>query len=277
MFQRQVFPSAAAAGSNPLVVYQSTLLADRGIPHAFSTRLGGISASPFDSLNLGNPSGPVQDDPANIAANYAILQSAIGCTELRRLWAHQVHGKQVLTAQGSAETFECGRPGDALVSADPNCVLAVRTADCMPILVSDETGQAVAAVHAGWRGIIAGVLPGAVTALAGISRAGAAARFVAAIGPCIGVDAMEVGPEVLAAFVAVFGPDAPIRRRDNGKGQVDLRQACRIQLLRAGVAEERIDVSDRCTHRDSGEFFSHRRTGGITGRMAALIGARTQV
>jgi copper oxidase (laccase) domain-containing protein len=96
--------------------------------------------------------------------------------------------------------------------------------------------------------------------------------IIAAIGPSIGFDAFEVGPEVLAEFVRVFGKSAPIAIRDDDKGTVDLRAAIALQLVAAGVSHDRIDCSDRCTYRDSTEFFSHRRDNGITGRMAAVIG-----
>jgi len=97
---------------------------------------------------------------------------------------------------------------------------------------------------------------------------------VAAIGPCIGPDAFEVGPEVLEAFEQRFGAAAPIRRRSDGKGSVDLQAAVRQQLIDAGVPEARIDGHDRCTYRDAAEFYSHRRDNGVTGRLAAVIGAR---
>ena len=104
------------------------------------------------------------------------------------------------------------------------------------------------------------------------SEAGASpAAAVAAVGPCIGFDAFEVGPEVLEEFEKAFGPSAPVRRRADGKGHVDLRRAIHAQLLKAGLREDRIDSTDRCTFRDAGEFFSHRRDHGVTGRMAALI------
>ena len=97
---------------------------------------------------------------------------------------------------------------------------------------------------------------------------------IAAIGPCIGFDAFEVGPEVVDEFVARFGPAAPVRTRKDGKGHVDLREAVRRQLVDAGVSPDRIDTTDRCTFRDDGEFFSHRRDNGVTGRMAAVIGVK---
>ena len=126
----------------------------------------------------------------------------------------------------------------------------------------------MAAVHAGWRGVVANVVANA------IAKLGEPRRLLAAIGPCIGMEAFEVGPEVLAAFEKAFGPDAQLERRAGGKGRVDLRQAVRSQLIRASLSTDRIDVSDRCTHRDAGEFYSHRRDRGVTGRMAAIIAPR---
>jgi YfiH family protein len=261
----------------PLVWYESPLLAERGVPHAFSTRQGGISAKPFDSLNLGNPAQAPRDMPENIAANYALLQNAIGCACRRRLWSHQVHGAGVLMVEAhQAENFECGQPGDALVCTDPSCLLAIRTADCVPILLASDDGAAVAAVHAGWRGIIAGVIGAAIESLISRGHLGSANGLVAAIGPCIGIEAMEVGPEVVAKFDEAFVDNPPLRRQADGKGHLDLRDACWRQLVAAGLVDERIDMSDRCTHRDAGEFFSHRRCGGVTGRMAAVSGAATR-
>jgi copper oxidase (laccase) domain-containing protein len=100
------------------------------------------------------------------------------------------------------------------------------------------------------------------------------ASFVGAIGPCIGFDAFEVGLEVVAEFERVLGANAPVRRTDDGKGRVDLRAAVKMQLRGAGLRDEQIDMTDRCSSRDVDEFYSHRRDRGITGRMSALIAPR---
>jgi len=251
------------------VFYASPLLEKHNIPHAFSTRIGGVSPSPFDSMNLGNPSGcAVQDDTEHIAQNYRRLMRAIGCEHLPRYYLHQIHGDLVSVVD--RDDFSNSTKGDALVTAQPGCVLSVRIADCCPVLLATPDGRAVAAIHAGWRGAVGGVIAAAVSKLQSISGV-RSEDFLAAIGPCIGFDAFEVGPEVLAEFEKVFGPDAPIRHDGNGKGHVDLPAACKLQLLRAGVRFERIDTTDRCTFRDADEFFSHRRDLGITGRMSALI------
>lgn len=252
-----------------VVTYVSPLLREIGVPHAFSTRVGGVSSEPFDSLNLGNPNGcAIQDSRAHIRENYRRLQCAAGCGERQRLWLHQVHGGRVVCIRRGV-AHDNDTKADALVSDDPDRVLSVRVADCVPVLLSGEDGRVVAAVHAGWRGIVAGVVHAAMKEL--LSMSGAADRVTAAIGPSIDVDGFEVGPEVLAEFERVFGERAPMRRRTDGKGHVDLREAVRRQLLSAGVRENRIDATDRCTFRDIEEFYSHRRGNGVSGRMAAII------
>jgi len=245
-----------------VVYYISELLERAAVPHAFSTRIGGISEGPFASLNLGNATGVrEQDSPENIHSNFDRLQRAIGVEELNRCWVHQVHGREVADVQAG---FESGCQADALMTRDPQQLLSIRIADCIPLLFSSFDGAVVAAVHAGWRGVVERI---AVHALARMKTP--AREILCAIGPCIGFDAFEVGGEVLAAFDPRF-----CRRRDDGKGYIDLREALRQQLMDAGVREDQIDVSDRCTFRNADEFFSHRRDKGITGRMAAVIAPR---
>ena len=256
--------------STGVVTYISPLLCQLGVPHAFSTRIGGISRKPFDSLNLGNPNGcEIQDLRDNIRRNYHVLQQAAGCGEGELVYLHQVHGAHVVRVSRD-RPHDNNLKGDALVSDDPARVLSVRVADCVPILLSSDDGGIVAAVHAGWRGVIAQVL---VAALEELNRSSdvPARRVVAAIGPSIGFDAFEVGPEVIEQFEKTFGPGAPVRRRPDGKGHVDLRELLRRQLRSAGLPDDQIDSTDRCTHAQEDEFFSHRRDRGLTGRMAAII------
>jgi purine-nucleoside/S-methyl-5'-thioadenosine phosphorylase / adenosine deaminase len=259
------------SAANGVVYYASPLLEGAGIPHAFSTRIGGLSPAPFDSLNLGNPSGcDIVDDYERIWENYRLLASACGCGALELLRVHQVHGATVLRAT-RGEHFDNASKADAIVSDDPRRIASVRVADCVPVLLAMPDGKTVAAVHAGWRGVVAGVVTAALSEL--LASDVHADGVLAAIGPCIGFEAFEVGPEVLAEFRRQFGGDAPLRIADGGKGFVDLRAAVRLQLLGAGVSDEQIDMTDCCTHRDQAEFFSHRRENGVTGRMAAIIRA----
>ena len=255
-----------------VLYYASPLMEQHGIVHAFSTRVGGVSAPPFDSMNLGNPNGcAIQDQTDCIAENYRRLMDAIGCGGSPRYYLHQVHGDQVAVVNGPK--FSNSEKGDGLVTTCPHTVLSVRVADCCPVLLATPDGHAVAAVHAGWRGAVGGVIAAAVSKLMAIANVKADA-LIAAVGPCIGFDAFEVGPEVLAEFTRVFGSKAPLRHEANGKGRVDLAAACRLQLIASGVQVEQIDITDRCTFRDADEFFSHRREHGTTGRMSALIATR---
>jgi YfiH family protein len=253
-----------------LVFYVSPRLEALRVPHAFSTRAGGVSPPPFASLNLGiSRDSELKDSRENILENYRRLASAIGCAGRERCWVSQVHGADVCAVRRGSG-FESGTCADALVTDDPARIISVKYADCVPILLASPDGRAVAAVHAGWRGIVAGVLPAAITRMAEVAGCGSG-ELVAAVGPCIGFDVFEVGPEVLDAFGVVFGVDAPMRRLDSGKGRVDLRESVRRQLIKSGVGAARIDVATQCTFADAAEFYSHRRDGVATGRMAALI------
>ncbi len=223
-------------------------------------------------MNLGNPNGcAVQDQTDRIAENYRLLMQASGCENRPRFYLHQIHGDGVAVVDGP--DFSNSSKGDALVTCQPGYVLSVRVADCCPVLLATPDGRAVAAIHAGWRGAVGGVIGAAISKLKEIAGVNPA-ELIAAVGPCIGFDAFEVGPEVLAEFEKVFDPQAPVRHDGNGKGHVDLPAACRLQLIRAGVEPDQIDTTDRCTHRDVTEFFSHRRDHGVTGRMAALIASK---
>lgn len=253
--------------SNGVVMYVSPILEAIGVRHAFSTRIGGVSDGAFAWLNLGNPPGRQRDTEENLVENRRRLLAAMGCGGCTLVHVEQVHGAAVVDACQVGG----GRQADGLISSDRQRAVAIRTADCVPVLVSDEGGRTVAAVHAGWRGIVAGVIASAIETVRGSSGH---AALAAAIGPCIGAQAYEVGPEVLEVFAEAFSPHAPVVRGSDGKGYVDLRQAVRRQLVESGVEEDAIDLSDRCTHRDGGEFFSHRRDGPVTGRMMAVIAPR---
>jgi YfiH family protein len=270
----------------------SPLLAGVGVPHAFSTRDGGVSAGVFASLNFGNPSDLAADrrDPAsNIRRNWSIVLESLGAAEREIVEVHQVHGDGVHCVHrgGPSHSTPDGRDtrADAVLCDDPGRVVAVRVADCCPVLISTTDGSLVGAVHAGWRGAVGGVL---VRALESMQREWNVrpGQIVAAIGPCIGADAFEVGPEVARAFEGVFGAGTrlvrPRRMGDHdeaGKFMVDLKGALREQLLSAGVLASQIDVRPECTvNAVSADgrpvFFSHRRDAGVTGRMVGVIGPR---
>jgi YfiH family protein len=266
----------AHTADNGVVFYRSALLSAAGAAHGFSTRIGGVSHPPFDSLNLGNPNGCATQDPGDhIQENYARFAAAIGIGSRPILRVHQMHGPAVARVVSGSE-FDFAQKADAIVTTDPSRAVSVRIADCVPILISTPGASAVAVVHAGWRGIIRNVLAAAVAALVEIDpNRSRAESLIAAIGPCIGPARFEVGPEVLDEFAAAFGPDAPFVRRDDGKGMVDLPASARLRLLACGLPPGNIDGTDCCTYSDREHFFSHRRDHGITGRMAAIIAPAT--
>ncbi len=245
-----------------------------GVPHAFSTRLGGVSRGQFDSLNFGNPSelvGDARDPRENIARNIALTLDVMGAAGREVVQVHQVHGDDVHVLRAGQPTHH-GRDdtkADAIVTDDPARIAMVRIADCGPVLLACETGRVVAAVHAGWRGVLAGVVPNAIAAMHDLG----ARDIRAAIGPCIHVDAFEVGEDVAQQFTVAF-PYAPVvqRRSDWPKPHVDVIAAITSQLHAARVAS--IDVVGECSFARSDLYFSHRRDGIRSGRMAAFIGPR---
>ena len=257
-------------------VLTSPLLTSLGVPHCFSTRVGGVSAGNFESLNLGNPSElprEQRDPPANIRENFRRILAAMGCAGRAIAEVHQVHGADVAWTSSPCAPPTPASPdpkADAILTDDPSRVVVIRVADCCPVLLAGEDGRLVGAVHAGWRGVVAGVLPSAIAAL----RQRGAEEIVGAIGPCIGQDHFEVGPEVAAEFRRVFEHRAgSILRPGRGdRWMIDLKEALRLQLLGAGVS--RHDISPHCTFRDADLFYSHRRDRGLTGRTAGLIGPR---
>ncbi|RLQ21426.1 peptidoglycan editing factor PgeF [Seongchinamella sediminis] len=231
-----------------------------GVTALATTRAGGSSAAPFASFNLGDHVG---DDARAVAANRRALLAALPAGSVIQ-WLQQVHGKRVVRA-GEGDCPEAGCPeADACWSDQPGMACAVMTADCLPVLLAAEDGQVVAAAHAGWRGLLAGVLEATVAAM-GVDPM----RLLAWLGPAIGPAAFAVGPEVREAFVerdpvgSAFMPAA-----QPGKYLANLYQLARYRLAQAGV--NRIHGGDRCTYSEADQFFSYRRDG-KTGRMAAVI------
>jgi len=240
--------------------------------HGFTTRAGGVSAPPFDTLNLGAKWG---DDPARVSENRRRLERA---TTGPLFVARQVHGTVISRVHAGDDRAALAQTeADGVCSDSPAVAVGVFVADCIPALVVDPRTGSFAAVHAGWRGTVAGVLPAALRALE--TEFGARAGDLrVALGPAIGPCCFEVGPEVVAAFEALF-PDASTRgivlpspRGAAGKANVDLKAANRLLLERAGVAPAAIDEGPECTHCDRARFFSFRRDGSGTGQLMGLVG-----
>ena len=169
------------------------------------------------------------------------------------------------------DRFSGQMSADGIVAGVPGVLLTIRVADCAAILLASRDGRVVAAVHAGWRGVVGNIVGKALRVMreAGVE----AGDVVAAIGPMISAGHFEVGEEVAAEF-AKRGLGAAVKRVAGSKPHVDLQAAIRQQLEAAGVAKNAIDANDLCTYLDVIEFFSHRRDQGVTGRMAAVIAAK---
>lgn len=220
-----------------------------------TTRVGGVSAAPYASFNLGDHVG---DDPRHVEQNRADLAA---CLPAQPAWLTQVHGTAVLNAAQVA-----GAPqADASVALQPGVVSVVMTADCLPVLLCDRAGSVVAAAHAGWRGLLDGVLERTVEAMAQ-----PAGELLAYLGPAIGPTAFEVGDEVRQAFVAhsAQASKAFLPAASAGKWLADLYLLARQRLN--GVGVNAVYGGHDCTYSDAERFFSYRRDG-VTGRMASLI------
>lgn len=230
-----------------------------------TTRAGGVSAAPWDSLNLGTH---VEDNPVHVAQNRAHLQQALcrvaPCTDPQ--WLNQVHGIRVLEA--SADTVlhsSASLPAaDAVTTTVAGLPCIVMTADCLPVFFCDRAGTRVAVAHAGWRGLCDGVLEATVQAFAD------PAQVMAWMGPAIGPSAFEVGSEVREAFVARHAEAIAAFVPSSGTGRwfADIYALARLRLASAGVTS--VSGGGRCTVMERETFFSYRRDG-RTGRMASVI------
>ncbi len=234
-----------------------------GLAHGFFGRAGGVSSGPLAALNV---SERVGDSPGNVGANWALAARAL--PGLRVVRMTQVHGARVVRVD--APTQEVGE-ADAMFTATPGVGLAVLTADCVPLLGVAPAHGAVLAVHAGWRGTLAGVAAAAVEA-ASVALAIAPASWRLALGPSIGGCCYEVEADLGARFVDRWGPMPDAWRPMGGRGQLDLRAANRAILTASGVPGEQIENVGPCTSCAHAQYFSHRASGGFAGRQLSLIG-----
>jgi polyphenol oxidase len=280
-----------------LQVMQSHALGKLGwLNHGFSTRPGGASRlGEKPALNLGFTDW---DERERVEANRHKFLAALGAQEMQLIAMRQFHSDVITVAAASSVDGEPPK-ADALITGAPGLLLGVQTADCVPILLADTRRHAVAAIHAGWRGTLARIVPKTL----GRMRMEFGTRpqdVVAAAGPAIGGGCYEVGPDVAQAFAAQFSNaaewfDGPFEQLAHGEEplwlpwltmmppghapppprvQLDLRASNRWQLLDAGVPEKQIDVSDLCTACRTDLLFSYRCEGAKTGRMMAVIGIK---
>ncbi|HVG68121.1 MAG TPA: polyphenol oxidase family protein [Gaiellales bacterium] len=235
--------------------------APAGVSVAFSGRRGGVSDGPFSSLNLG---ALTADRPANVAENRRRLVDAVGGDGETATMAWQVHGADVreVTAEPSSGIFL--RPGeepfpksDGLVTSVPGRTMTLLTADCLPIAIARADGGRLALLHAGWRGLEAGIAEAGATAVGG--------EVLAAVGPGAGPCCYEVGEDVASRLRARFGDDVV------HDGRADLWLCAERALRQAGV--ESVSVAGECTICSPERYFSHRRDNGVTGRQG-VVGLR---
>lgn len=279
------------------------------ILHAFSTRAGGASRAPARGLNLGFTAG---DARARVEKNRQEFLAAIGAKRFDLADVHQIHSTLVFRVQRSAsgrlQYLPCGylpesaKPvpaGDALITNEPGILLSVRSADCVPILLVDPERRVVAAIHAGWKGVLGGIAEKAAGEMRRQFQS-QPGRILAAIGPSIRACCYEVSEDLAAAFCGAFPEGEQFVRKPPqdkpgreaypppflsfsppGHGpegglspHLDLVAAARYQLRRAGLKPANIHTADFCTACRTDLFYSHRKEGSRTGRMMAVVGIR---
>lgn len=229
---------------------------------AQSTRHGGVSLPPYNTLNLGWNTG---DRPEHTVENRRRFAAAVGFDPGRLAYSKQVHGVEVLHAlqPGMYEGY------DALITQQPELVLAVGIADCAPVLVYDTRHRAVAAIHAGWRGMADDIILRTLHRMAALFGT-SGSDCLTYIGPCIDACAFEVGEEVAVQFEEAY------KQFDSAAGKyfIDLKRAAAAQLQDFGLPESQVEISPYSTVRDNADFFSYRLEKGETGRLLAMIGLR---
>lgn len=224
-----------------------------------TTRLGGVSEAPYAAMNLGMHVG---DRPESVRTNRELLRRTAELPA-EPVWLAQVHGTAVLELKAAPAAVPSA---DGAVTSTPGVVLGILTADCLPILLADETGDRIGALHAGWRGLAGGIVR---TGIETMRRP--PARLHAYLGPGIGAAAYEVGEEVREAFLCRLPTaEACFVLSPRGRWLADMYGLARLFLGEAGLHEERIHGGRYCTYTDAARFFSYRREG-VTGRMATLI------
>ncbi len=239
----------------------SALMADAGIKAVFSHREGGCSSPPFDSLNLGIGLG---DQAEHVTTNLTRFCQSAGL--LRPHQSQQVHGVTVLHCSGAGQMHD--DDADILLTTELNTPLAIRTADCLPILLADKQAQVIAAVHAGWRGTVAQITQVAVREM--LALGADVERIRASFGACIAPCCFEINASIKQAFLACGDEDVCVWR--DHRWYADLALSNRYQLMACGLPAQHIEMTAACTmcHKQP-SYFSYRRDAGQTGRQLSVI------
>lgn len=253
-----------------------------GVTHGVSTRLGGVSEAPYDTLNLGMSTG---DREENVLTNRNLFAQALGVEQESVITARLVHGNKVsrfrskqpeewpierVAVRQDSERTERAFRTDAVISDVPGLYFLLTFADCVPLLFADRNRGAVGAAHAGWRGTSLGIAGRVVEAMH-TEFGSDPSDIIVGVGPSIGPCCYEVGPDVPATFES--NGHEPALRRDGDRTVLDLWATNEQQLRAAGIGNEAIENPRLCTSCRPSEFFSHRGEKGRTGRLALCIGA----
>jgi YfiH family protein len=251
------------------------------IRHGFSTRLGGISRDIYSTMNLGSDSATITDEPANIEENFNRIAESIGIDPHSIVISKQVHKTNIKLV----DETDCGKglykerdfdEIDGLITNTPGVTLVTKYADCVPLFFVDPINRAIGLTHSGWRGTVKKI--GMITVQKMQEHFGSNPKdLIAVIGPSICMDCYEVGEEVASEFINAFsdfGYNNIIRRNDKGKYQLNLWAANHAVLTEAGLTPAHIHSSEVCTSCNSDLLFSHRKTGGKRGSLAAFLAIR---
>lgn len=237
------------------VLSARSLSETRRLRHGFFTRRGGVSSGLYASLNCGPGS---KDEPPSIAENRSRVARRLGTDPPRLVTPWQVHSAEAVIVTEPWAIDDAGRPrADGIATAVPGLAIGVLTADCAPVLLADPDAGVIGAAHAGWRGAAAGVIEATVAAMQTLGARREAIR--AAIGPCIGPEVYEVGPEFEAELLALSAGNARYFRRDgaSARARFDLPGYVESRLAAAGIAA--VEGSPACTYADAERFYSYRR------------------
>ncbi len=247
------------------------------VSHCFTTRTGGVSSPPHNSLNLALH---VDDSPDNVISNRRLIFNSLGLSQKDMVCAEQVHGSSVAVVKADdvgrgADSFQSSIPGvDALITNEPGPVLALFYADCVPVFIVDPVNCAIGLAHAGWKGTALGVAGEAISKMREIYGSDPA-ECIAAIGPSIGRCCYNVSADVAEKVLAAAGDDRIAARVHHERITLDLKLANWFILRNCGLKEANIALSSLCTACEAEDFFSYRRDG-ATGRMAAILTIQKQ-
>jgi YfiH family protein len=248
----------------------SKLFQASSVIHGFSNRYGGFSLPPYHGLNFGMESG---DSPAAVEANFTLLATRLGCRVENLVCAKQRHTDNVLVIDGKKDLIAASTEiADALVTSIPGVFLAVRTADCLPILIVDPETRTVAAVHAGWRGCLKRIIAKTVNTL--LERGSDGSDLIAAIGPCIDPMRLRLAGESKNEIEQKIAPSTSLHYDSSDRQALyfDLKTAAFNQLVGSGVSQKNIEILDGYTYSMPGRYFSYRRDANSSARHLNFVG-----